>query len=102
MPRPAAALCFAAALALSACASDHRTASGESEAECRAVKPGTVTTANKVCVIENDDPVNPEVEPVTWKGQKFGLCCNGCRPKWEALTAAEKDQAVATALAKSK
>jgi hypothetical protein len=72
------------------------------EAACTDVKPGTVTTANKVCVMVNADPVNPSVTPVEWKGQKYGLCCNGCRPKWNALTDAQKDAAVAKALAASK
>jgi len=74
----------------------------ESDAECKAVKPGTITTANKVCVVMNDDPVNPSVDPVEWKGQKYGLCCNGCRGKWNAMTAAQKDEAVARAVALSK
>jgi hypothetical protein len=87
------------ALALGGCAgNNHR----ESDAECKAVKPGTITTSNKVCVMVNDDPVNPSVEPVTWKGHKYGLCCNGCRGKWNALTDAQKDEAVARAVALSK
>ncbi|HMN40694.1 MAG TPA: hypothetical protein PKE29_07585 [Phycisphaerales bacterium] len=71
------------------------------ESQCQVVKPG-VTTANKVCVIMNDDPVDPEVTPVVWKGQKYGLCCEGCRKKWNAKTDAQKDAAVAQALSMSR
>jgi hypothetical protein len=39
---------------------------------------------------------------VEWKGQKFGLCCNGCRPKWNKLTDAQKDAAAAKVKALSK
>jgi len=75
---------------------------GKSAAECKAVKPGTITTANKVCVMMNDDPVDPAVTPVVWRGQSYGLCCNGCRSKWENLTDAQKDAAVKKAVALSK
>ena len=72
------------------------------EAACRDVKPGTVTTANKMCVVMFDDPVNPATEPVVYKGQKYGLCCEGCRGKWNAMTDAQKDAHIAKAMAASK
>lgn len=76
-------------------------ATGEKdEAACRAVKPGVVTTANAFCVMVPEDPVDPSVAPVEWKGQKLGLCCEGCRGKWNKLTDAQKDSAVAKAIAK--
>jgi hypothetical protein len=77
-------------------------ATAQSEAACRAPKGGTITTANTVCVMVNEDPVDPSVAPVEWKGQTYGLCCNGCRGKWAALSPAEKDAAVARAIAASK
>ena len=72
------------------------------EANCKDVKAGTVTTANKVCVIMLEDPVNPATEPVMWKGQRYGLCCEGCREKWAKLSDAEKTEHVAKAMAASK
>ena len=69
------------------------------ESACRDVKPGTVTTANKMCIMMNMDPVNPATEPVEWKGQKYGLCCEGCRPKWAKLTDTQKDAAAAKVMA---
>ncbi len=74
----------------------------EDESQCKMAKAGTVTTANKVCVVMFDDPVNPETEPVMWKGQKYGLCCEGCREKWEKLTDAQKGEHVAKAMAASR
>lgn len=68
------------------------------EAQCTAIKPGTVTSVNAVCVMVNEDPVDPAVEPVLWKGQKVGFCCKGCIPKWNALTAAKKDELLAKAI----
>lgn len=88
---------LASVLVLCGCAS-----TSHSEAECKEPKPGTITTVNAVCVIENEDPVNPAVEPVAWKGQQVGFCCKGCKPDWDAKTDAEKDALVAQAVAKSK
>lgn len=94
----AAALCVAAGLSVGCktdqCADD----AAEDKAACQAPKPGVITTANTMCVIVNEDPVNPAVEPVEWKGQKIGFCCKGCKPKWAAMTDAEKDAAVAKAM----
>ena len=84
------------ALATLGCASSH------DEAMCKQVKPGVVTTVNSMCVIMNEDPVDPSVESATWKGQKVGFCCNGCKPKWEGMSASERDAAVAKAIAAPK
>ncbi len=70
------------------------------EAQCKSFK-GTPTTINKMCVIMVEDPVNPATEPVVYKGQKYGLCCEGCRPKWEKLTDAQKEANIARAMAAS-
>jgi hypothetical protein len=74
----------------------------EDEAQCKMVKPGSVTTANKMCVVMFDDPVNPATEPVVYKGQKYGLCCEGCRERWEKMTDAQKEANIARAMAASK
>jgi hypothetical protein len=94
------ALCLAAGLLVVGGCNANK-AHSESEAECKAVKPG-VTTPNKVCVVNHDDPVNPKVQGVVWRGQTYGLCCPGCMGRWNKMTDAEKDTAVAEALAMSK
>ncbi|MCC6405576.1 MAG: hypothetical protein IT453_00320 [Planctomycetes bacterium] len=81
-------------LLVSACKS-----TGEDSSMCLKRKPGTIVTANQYCAIVLADPVDPTVV-LEWKGQKVGLCCQGCIPKWEKLTEAEKDAALATAIAK--
>lgn len=73
---------------------------GEKAACCTMPKEGVVTTANKWCVVENDDPVNPKVASVDYKGQKIGFCCEGCTKKWAKMTDAQRDQMVAAAIAK--
>lgn len=87
-----------ASLALSACSTKP---AGEGEAVCKDVKPGAVTTANAYCVIMNEDPVDPGLFR-EYKSQRVGFCCKGCLPKWEALTDAQKDAALAKAIAKGK
>lgn len=66
---------------------------------CLKRKPGTIVTVNQYCAMVLEDPVDPSVV-IDWKGQKVGLCCKGCIPKWEKLTEAEKDAALAKAVAK--
>lgn len=92
------AVTLIATLALSACSNEH---ADESAAVCKEVKPGVVTSVNAYCPIMLDDPVDPEVF-TDYKGQRVGFCCKGCLPKWEALTNAQKDAALATAIAKGK
>ena len=95
------ALSAALVIAMAGCSNNKKAASkdmGEDTAQCKAFK-GDTDTVNKMCVIVNDDPVNPSVEPVVWKGQKIGFCCNGCKPRWAALTDAQKDAAIAKAVA---
>lgn len=79
--------------------SNKQSAKAEDESQCKAVKPGTIVTVNRMCAVVNEDPVNPTVEPVVWKGQKVGFCCDGCKPRWAKMTAAEKDAALAKAIA---
>lgn len=93
-----AAVALVAALAMSACSNKP---AEESEAVCKEVKPGVVTSVNAYCAIVLDDPVNPEVF-TDYKGQRVGFCCKGCVPKWNALTEAQKDAALAKAIAKGK
>jgi hypothetical protein len=83
-----------AALIVAACQ-----ATADDEPMCKKRKPGTIVSVNQYCAIVLDDPVDPAVV-VEWKGQKVGLCCKGCMPKWEKLSEAERDAALATAVAK--
>ncbi len=78
---------------------NNQAAMAEDESQCKVVKPGTITTVNKMCAVVNDDPVNPAIEPAMWKGQKVGFCCNGCKPRWANMNEAQKDAALARALA---
>lgn len=94
------ALCVpvvAAALLLAGCATTK-----ESESQCRAVKPGVIKSVNSLCVMVNDDPVDPECKTATFKGQQVGFCCAACIPKWEALSDDQKAAALAKALAAAK
>ncbi|MGH7132914.1 MAG: hypothetical protein ACREJO_13320 [Phycisphaerales bacterium] len=74
------------------CSDDH------DEATCQEPK-GEVSTVNKMCAVEHDDPVNPAIEPAMYKGQKIGFCCKGCVPKWNTMTDAQKDASLAAAMA---
>ncbi len=91
------------ALSLAACNNDSKTASVDAgdESMCKEVKPGTVTTVNHYCVIMNDDPVDPAVVR-EHKGRRVGFCCNGCIGKWNAMSDAQRDEAVRVAVAKGK
>jgi hypothetical protein len=73
----------------------------ESEAACTLRKPGTIVSVNEWCPMVPVDPVDPTVV-VEYKGQKVSFCCEGCRPKWGKLTDAERDVALAKAVAKGK
>lgn len=72
------------------------------ESQCRAVKPGEVKSVNTLCVMVNEDPVDPAVKTATFKGQEIGFCCQGCKPKWEKLSDDQKSAALAKALAAAK
>lgn len=93
-------LACCAALLAGGCNHNKQMASGD-ESQCKSFK-GTPTTPNKVCVVMFDDPVNPATEAVEYKGQKYGLCCEGCRGKWNAMTDAQKEAHIAKAMAASK
>lgn len=96
-----AVLVAASMVAFAGGCNNNKSTTMDDETKCKEVKPGTVTSANKVCVMVNEDPVNPSVEPAVWKGQKVGFCCNGCKPKWAKLSDAQKDAALAKAIAAS-
>jgi len=93
--RPSALL--AAALVLAACQS--APADDDGGPMCQKRKPGTIVSVNEYCVMVLIDPVDPNIVR-DWKGQKVGFCCEGCLPKWDKLTEAEKDAALAKAIAK--
>lgn len=87
---------FALAFALTGgCANSHSAGETEDAAKCAAPKAGTITTANTMCAVNPNDPVDPSVTAAEWKGQKIGFCCKGCIPQWNKMTAAQKDAAVA-------
>ena len=43
------------------------------------------TPVNALCPIMGHE-VNAEGKSTTWKGQTIGFCCDGCLPKWDALS----------------
>lgn len=95
--RPAsllAAVTLAGALLVGACQS-----TSDDEPMCLKRKPGTIVSVNEYCPIVLADPVDPTIV-VEWKGQKVSFCCQGCLPKWDKLSAAEKDAALGAAIAK--
>lgn len=94
----AATIVAAMALAACNCGSNEK---GENEAMCKEVNPGAVTSVNHYCVINSSDPVNPKLNK-EYKGQQVGFCCKGCYKKWDAMSDAEKDAALAAAVAKGK
>ncbi|MFZ4574015.1 MAG: hypothetical protein ACOYN0_06435 [Phycisphaerales bacterium] len=94
-----------AALMLSACASSNKSASAgvmEDESKCEEVKPGKIESVNALCVIMPSHPVNPATKCADFNGQKIGFCCTGCIPKWEKLSAAEKQSKLAAAQSAAK
>lgn len=95
MIAPTSAL-LAGLLVLGACQSS---STSQAEPMCQKRKPGTIVSVNEYCAIVPADPVDPSVV-VQWKTQTVGLCCKGCVPKWEKLTDAQRDTALAAAIAK--
>lgn len=84
------------AVVLAGCASTER-----SGAQCQERMPGTIISVNEFCPVQIADTVDPSIV-VDWKGQKVGLCCDGCRPAWKAMSPEDKDKALAIAVAKGK
>jgi len=37
---------------------------------------------NKFCAVEHENPIDPTVPTVTYKGQVIGFCCEDCIPKF--------------------
>ncbi|MCA9283945.1 MAG: hypothetical protein KDA22_01930 [Phycisphaerales bacterium] len=73
----------------------------EDASYCTSPKPGVITTVNEYCVVVQEDPVNPEIVR-EWNGQRVGFCCNGCIPRWDKMTDAQKQAALDSAIAKGK
>lgn len=93
-----ACLSSAVVLMLGACANKSASADKhEDPAYCKSFK-GEPTSVNRMCAVMTEDPVDPAVEPATWKGQKVGFCCEGCRPRWAKMTDAQKDASLAQAM----
>ncbi|HET6250048.1 MAG TPA: hypothetical protein VFE47_20320 [Tepidisphaeraceae bacterium] len=47
-------------------------------------KPATqpAKPINQFCAVEKENPVDPTVPTVTYKGKVIGFCCEDCAPKF--------------------
>lgn len=86
---PIVAVSMLAALAVTVgCASTSKSASASA-------KP-----VNTACPMMLDHPVKAKSPPTAeWKGKTVGFCCADCVDGWNALSPAEKDKALADAIA---
>lgn len=101
------ALSIAAFAFIGGCESDKATSAGTDtsakataaakaeDAKCTEPKAGTITSVNKVCVINPAHPVDPSAPSAEWNGKKIGFCCAGCVAKWNKMTDAQKSTALA-------
>lgn len=68
-------------------------------------KPGDLNAkpaagmANAVCPIGGEDATGSAVT-TSYKGKTIALCCEGCKPKFDKMTDAQKDAALAKVAAK--
>lgn len=53
-------------------------------------------TVNTHCPIMGGE-VTPEGGTTQWNGQTIGFCCDGCEPKWDALSDEAKGEKLAAA-----
>lgn len=56
-----------------------------------------VVAVNKTCPVEGE-PINPSVTE-SHKGKNVAFCCTSCEKKWNAMTDAQKDEALKKAMA---
>jgi hypothetical protein len=82
-------------LAMGGCADQQKT---EAQPAMAMSPAGTV---NYYCVMNPDDKVEVNSPTTTWRGEKIGFCCGGCVGKWNKMTDAQKDAAVAAGKAKN-
>ncbi len=78
--------------------------------ECKAAVAGVAPDAgmlNANCpVMPEDDARGSGVavaytgQVVAWKGKQVAFCCDGCTRKWEKMTSAQRDEALAKVAAK--
>ncbi len=54
---------------------------------------------NAVCPVGGDDATHSNVT-TSYKGKTVALCCEGCKPKFDKMTDAQKDAALAKVAAK--
>ena len=75
------------------------TAAAPSNVKPAAGADGKVAVVNAFCPIENEHPVKDGRVAVDlvrmWRGQAVGFCCEDCPAGWDALSAGEKDAALA-------
>lgn len=73
-----------------------------SEETCKPGDPNAKPAAgmaNAVCPIGGDDATGSTVT-TSYKGKTIALCCEGCKPKFDKMSDAEKDAALAKVAAK--
>lgn len=81
----------AAGVLLVGCASD-----GD-KAECRPAQEGAkhAVAVNGACPIQPDEDASKSTVLVDYAGKKVAFCCPGCVTKWNKMTDAQKDEALA-------
>lgn len=91
MNRIAVTVLLAATALTMGCASNSKSSTASASASA---------PVNKVCPMMPDHPVK-EKKPTTvaWKGKTVGFCCGDCVDGWNKLSDAEKDKALAGAMA---
>lgn len=70
-------------------------AAGTAAAETAAAETAAAAS-NKNCPIMGHE-IAADGGSTTWNGKTIGFCCEGCLPKWEALSDAEKAAKLAAA-----
>ena len=90
-----AGLAVVALAALGGCAAENATCKpGDANA-----KPAA-GMANASCPMMPDHAVEAGAVAVSYKGQNVGFCCDGCIPKWNKMTDAQKDESLKKVAAK--
>jgi len=59
----------------------------------------TVAFVNTHCPGMPDHEIPADAIYVEYEGHNVGFCCEACKPKWEEMTADQKDQFISDSLA---
>ncbi len=72
-----------------------------SEAQCEPAREGAAhaVAVNGACPIMPEDSTEHSTTLVEYKGQQVAFCCPGCVPKWNSMTDAQRDAALAKVVA---